>query len=65
MKNVLAEIKQGISQKTGNPYKCVVFKVQTSQGVYETKPIYPTSLELSLVEKAISPIGGFYDDEEN
>ena len=65
MKNVMAEIKQGISQKTGNPYKQLIFKVQTSQGVYETKPIYPTPLEFSLVEKAISPINGFYEDEEN
>ena len=63
MKNVSAEIRQGISQTTGKPYKQLVFKIQTSQGVYESRPVYPTALEMQLVEQAISPVSDMWGDE--
>ena len=62
---VNAEIVQGVSQNTGKPYKFLTFSVLTSQGVYKTKPIFPTELEMSLIEKALNKFNNIYSEDEN
>ena len=54
MKNVSAEIQQGISQKTGKPYNFITFKIKTSQGVWSSQPCFPTPLEFNLVSNALA-----------
>lgn len=59
--NVSAKIISG-TNKNGQPYKAVQFSIMTSQGEYKSQLCFPTSLEMSLVEKALSPMGGIYGD---
>lgn len=65
MNNVSASIVEGTSKSSGKPYHGVIFKVKTSQGVYETRPIFPTSLEFQLVKDAIAPSNDDFLDFEN
>ena len=62
---VNAEITQGISQTTGRPYKYLTFTIETSQGTYKTRPIYPTILEMALIEKALNKFNAIFSEDEN
>lgn len=61
--NVRAEVIEGISNKTGKPFKGVQFFVMTSQGEYASDLCFPSSLEMSLVEQALSPLNSYYKQE--
>lgn len=60
--NIRAEIVKGTS-KNGNSYTAVQFFIMTSQGEYASPLCFPTSLEISLIEKAISKFNTFYSEE--
>lgn len=59
MQNVKCEIIKG-TNKNGQPYKALQFSIMTSQGEYKTGLIFPSNLEIALIEKAISPIQDIY-----
>lgn len=59
--NISANIINGTT-KNGQPYKAVQFSIMTSQGEYKSPLCFPTSLEMSLVEKALSPMQAVYGD---
>lgn len=62
MKNVNVEIINGVSSKTGNPYKCLEWSLMTDTGVYTTRS-YPTSLEMGIIEKTLAKTKEIYSDE--
>lgn len=45
------EIKKGVNKK-GNPYKFLQFKIKTPAGVYTSDPIFPTPLEMSILDNS-------------
>lgn len=61
MNNVNCNIVKG-TNKNGQPYKALQFSIMTSQGEYKTGLIFPTNLEIALIEQAISPVKGIYGD---
>ena len=63
MQNVKCEIVNGVN-KNGQPYEALRFSIMTSQGEYRTGLIFPTSLEINLIKRAISPIQDIYPKED-
>lgn len=61
--NVRAEVIEGVSNKTNRPFKAIQFFVMTSQGEYSSPLCFPTSLEFDLIQQAISPLNGYYKQE--
>ena len=59
---VSAEVVHGISQRTGQPFKAVDIHIMTSAGLY-TKRIFPTSLEVDMIEKALNKFNTIFSDE--
>ena len=59
---VSAEVVHGISQTSGKPFKAVDIHIQTSVGVY-TKRIFPTPLEVDLIEKALNKFNSIFSEE--
>lgn len=45
------EIKKGVNKK-GNSYKFLQFKIKTPSGVYTSGPIFPTPLEMSILDNS-------------
>lgn len=61
--NVTASIVSGVS-KNGNKFKGVEFCILTSQGPYTCR-VFPSSLEIGLIEQAISPVKDIYGSQGN
>lgn len=59
---VSAEVIHGVSQRTGQPFKAVDIHIQTAVGVY-TKRIFPTPLEVDMIEKALNKFNSIFSDE--
>lgn len=58
------EVIKGISQKTGEPYKCLECTVYTSVGPYTFRD-FPSPLEMSVIERTLSKSKEIYGPEEN
>lgn len=61
MNNIRAEIVK-LTGKNGKVYEGVKFFIMTSQGEFESRITFPTSLELQLVKNAISNVKGIYSE---
>lgn len=61
MNNIRAEIVK-ITGKNGKTYEGVKFYVMTSQGEWESRISFPSSLELSLVKTAVSQVKAIYSE---
>lgn len=62
MNNVNCNIITGINKK-GNQYKAIQFTILTEGGLYKTGLIFPTSLEMSLIEKTLNNLNGIYTND--
>lgn len=58
--NAYCEIVKGQSKNSGNNYTAIQFTLPTQAGDFKSPLIFPTTLEMSIIEKALSPIGDLY-----
>lgn len=62
MNNVNCNIIKGINKK-GHQYKAIQFTILTEGGLYKTELIFPSALEMSLIEKTLNNLNGIYSND--
>lgn len=63
-KDYKVEIVNEISNKTGNPYKCIECTIYTPVGAYSFRD-FPSPLEMSIIEKTLAKSKEIYNDENS
>ena len=64
MNNVNCYIIKGVN-KNGKEYKCIQFSVLTDVGEYRSPLIFPSALEMSILEKTLNNFKGIYSNDGN
>lgn len=55
-KNIIVNVVNGIGKSSGKKYKAIQLEIKTSAGVWKAPLIFPTPLEMSVLEKSLMPI---------
>lgn len=62
-KDYKVEIINEISNKTGNPYKCIEVTIYTAVGAYTFRN-FPSPLEMSIIERTLAKSKAIYGEED-
>lgn len=63
-KDYKVEIINEISNKTGNPYKCIEVTIYTSVGAYTFRN-FPSPLEMSIIERTLAKSKEIYGEDKD
>ena len=62
-KDYKVEIINEISNKTGNPYKCIEVTIYTAVGPYSFRN-FPSPLEMSIIERTLAKSKEIYGEDK-